>query len=77
MIIRNFNEYVMVRLRTHKGCNLKDIAEMGPFYLAHFQEQVEKFIALDQITQNANHYSLTRAGKAYADKIASNLFLID
>ena len=69
-----YNEYVMLGLRTAKGINLAQIAELfGEKYRQHAEGQVQKV--------NTNHYHrigdsivLTDEGKFFADGIAEQLF---
>ena len=74
---QRYNEYVMVRLRAQRGCDMHVITQMGLIYEEHFIEHAAKHLELGHMQQSANYYLLTRAGKAYADRIASDLFLVD
>ncbi|MGZ5244112.1 MAG: radical SAM family heme chaperone HemW [Bacteroidia bacterium] len=73
-----YNEYVMTSLRTQWGIQLKHIeVEFGAGYVAYLLENAEPYLAQKLISQNNNIITLTQAGKLLADKIISDLFLVE
>lgn len=70
-----YNEYVLTRLRTIWGCDIKEIKEkFGLSVATHFLSSIEKFSELVVVTDNI--YTLNNAGKLQADGIAADLFII-
>ncbi|MHB8261450.1 MAG: radical SAM family heme chaperone HemW [Bacteroidia bacterium] len=70
-----YNEYVLTRLRTQWGCNIKEIATLfGEQYAAYFLKQVESYKQRKFITLKENTVTLTQQGKHFADGIASDIF---
>lgn len=77
-LAQRYNEYVMTRLRTMWGCGLADVADkFGAPFTEHFERQVQRFVAADQVSVLDGNYRLTRAGKLLADYIAAELFWVE
>ncbi len=77
-LAQRYNEYVMTRLRTMWGCDLADVADkFGAPFTEHFERQVQRFVAADQVSVFDGNYRLTRAGKLLADYIAAELFWVE
>lgn len=72
------NEYLMISLRTSLGIDL-DVLEtrFGGAVLAAIKPELMRFESKGWIHQEANHASLTRNGKLFADHIAAELFIED
>jgi oxygen-independent coproporphyrinogen III oxidase len=71
-----YNEYVLTRLRTIWGCNVEEIEKrFGEKYKEHFLVQKNKHAVY--FSNSNNTYSLTKEGRAFADKLASELFFVD
>jgi oxygen-independent coproporphyrinogen-3 oxidase len=70
-----YNEYVMTKLRTMWGIDATVLEMRFPEYAQHFYKNINIFIVQNQIKQTNENFTLTRAGKFYADYIASELFL--
>lgn len=71
-----FNEYIMTRLRTIWGIDLKFIeATFGKNILAKMTERAKEYIDAGFMEQNKENVTLTVKGKFLADKIASDLFI--
>jgi oxygen-independent coproporphyrinogen-3 oxidase len=71
---QKYNEYVLTRLRTKWGCKLEHIAEeLRP----HFLEQIQPFVQDGAVTRRSDAFYLTDRGKLLADRIASELFMLD
>lgn len=72
------NEYILTALRTSAGCDLDllksnfgyDVRKLHARYLQELENQ--KLIVL-----NDTHLALTQTGKLLADKISSDLFLVE
>lgn len=74
---QRYNEYLMTSLRTIWGSDLKYIREQfGTDFFVHCQTEAKPYIALKQLIQQDDKLFLTDAGKLFADKIASDLFIV-
>ncbi len=72
---QKFNEYVMTTLRTQWGSDLKVISnQFGAASEKHFLQKANKYLQEKMIERNENIFRLTREGKFFADRIASELF---
>ena len=71
-----YNEYVMIGLRTKWGCDLKKIRNLDPTFATHFQTHILRYLEDKLIYQDNDTYILNQAGKPYADRIASDLFIV-
>lgn len=72
-----YNEYILTRLRTSWGADFKEIErEFGSDYLKQTQSEYEKHKALGNITESNTKLILTEQGKYFADKIASDFFIV-
>jgi oxygen-independent coproporphyrinogen-3 oxidase len=70
-----YNEYVLTRLRTIWGCDLREIKErFGENSGKHFLTQLAKYNAFVQ--EEKGVYTLTKEGLLQADGIASDLFIL-
>ena len=71
-----YNEYVMLGLRTAKGINFAQIAELfGEKYRQHAEGQMQK-INPKHYLRNGDAVVLTDEGKFFADGVAERLFYI-
>jgi len=72
---QQYNEYVMTSLRTSWGCDTEHIENVfGPTARKYFEKQILPFINENRVSRTGNTYRLTKAGKLFADGIASALF---
>ena len=73
-----FNEYIMVSLRTIWGANL-DLIELrfSAFLVDYFNFSVTKWTKSGEIEKKGNIFKLTQKGKILADRITSDLFYVD
>ncbi len=71
-----YNEYVMTGLRTIWGVDLNRVAAFGANYLAHLEKELTAYTAYFSRTQD-NIIQLNEAGLLIADKVASDLFIVD
>lgn len=69
-----YNEYVMVALRMHIGIDIREIENMG--YESYFIEGVTPYLLNGDVEICGTHYKLTKKGKIFADKIASDIFFV-
>ena len=70
-----YNEYVMVSLRTSWGVDREKLTrEFGKIIADYFIEAVQKFIDRGLVEHADPSYILTEAGKLHADGIAAELF---
>jgi oxygen-independent coproporphyrinogen-3 oxidase len=70
------NEYIMTGLRTKWGINLSNINN-GQLNLTEFNEGVAQFLEQGYLTKKETVLTLTSKGKHIADRIASDLFIVD
>lgn len=71
------NDYILTSLRTIWGCDLAVIWDIGKVDLLEEQkEYVEKFLEKNWVEVQNNVLYLTEKGKLFADRIASDLFLV-
>jgi len=69
-----YNEYVLTRLRTIWGCDIREIeAQFGKKIADHFKNGVTD--KLEFFEEKGGTYTLTKAAKLLADGIASDLFI--
>jgi oxygen-independent coproporphyrinogen-3 oxidase len=68
-----YNEYIMISLRTQWGC---DFNKIHPDFQSYFLEKVTPFIDNDKIIKKGNFYYLNPTAKFLADGIASDLFWV-
>jgi len=69
-----YNEYVLLGLRTIWGCEFDYVkSEFGEERLRNLKEQLLNYS--DQINIGKQSFSLNQRGKAFADRIASELFV--
>lgn len=77
-INNQFNEYVLTRLRTIWGIDIQEINRIfGLKYYDIFITNITPFIKTKWIYKKENTYLLSQQGKHMADKISSDLFVID
>ena len=72
-----FNEYVMTRLRTMWGLNLEDLTTKFAPQVNGVHNDISEYVKSHHVILKDNHYVLTAEGRLLADRIASDLFLID
>lgn len=71
-----FNEYILVSLRTIWGINKTEIqTKFNKDYSTSFFKNIVNYINNETIVLQKDTYSLTEKGKLLADKIASELFV--
>ncbi|HAK80884.1 MAG TPA: coproporphyrinogen III oxidase [Runella sp.] len=71
------NDYILTSLRTIWGCDLAVIWDIGKVDLLEEQKAyVEKFLEKNWVEVRNNVLYLTEKGKLFADRIASDLFLV-
>ena len=74
--LQQYNEYVMVSLRTMWGCDVHKIRKtFGDETASWFTEHVARHVNSGNMTEKEGVYYLTDEGKLFADGIASDLFL--
>ena len=71
-----FNESLLIGLRTKWGVNLTQLQE-ELVIRSEFQAQLNNILSENKAYISENHLILTNEGKAYADAIAAQLFIID
>jgi|AntAceMinimDraft_17_1070374.scaffolds.fasta_scaffold00901_3 oxygen-independent coproporphyrinogen-3 oxidase len=77
---QQYNEYILTLLRTMWGCDIDFIKNTyGKKYYNNFLKESLQYIKNNppQVNRIKNTFFLTQNGKLFADKIASDLFVID
>ena len=72
-----FNEFIMTRLRTSKGLDIRDLEILFPNFVDKFKERTSDFLRGGQLAFFGDEYRLTPKGKLMADYIASEFFEVD
>ena len=73
-----FNEYVLTRLRTIWGIDLNQINEQfGNEFQNNLMLNIEPYLISNKVVRNNDSFVLSAEGKFLADKISSDLFVID
>lgn len=76
--IDKLNEYIMTSLRTIWGLDLGHIEkEYGRDYRMLTENSIQQFLEKDQVSRNSDIFTLSTAGKLFADHIASELFIVE
>ena len=74
---QQYNEYVLTSLRTIWGVDSAIIQnKFGGEIHAHFLKEIEKWISKKYILSEENIITLTQEGKAFADGVSSDLFIV-
>ena len=72
---QRYNEYVMLRLRTHWGIDLKWMKrEMGEQFSSYCEKQAQPLIAQGRLSQTREFLYLTDQQMLFADAVAEELF---
>lgn len=72
---QQYDEYVMLRLRTHWGIDLKYMKrEMGERFSTYCEKQAQPLIAQGRLSQTREFLYLTDAQMLFADGVAEELF---
>lgn len=72
---QKLNEYIMTSLRLMEGCDLNKVKEaFGNEQADQLKKEALSFILKDWLKEENDHLILTREGKLFADRIASDLF---
>jgi oxygen-independent coproporphyrinogen III oxidase len=75
---QRYNELVMTALRTMWGVSISEIElEFGSDFKNHFLKEAQFFVNSNDLQIEENKATLTDKGKLIADKIASELFLVN
>ena len=73
---QQYNEYVMLRLRTHWGIDLKWLKrEMGERFSTYCEQHAQPIIAQGRLSQTREFLYLTDQQMLFADGVAEELFL--
>ncbi len=71
-----FNEYILTSLRTSWGCNTEHIRDVfGKKYETLFLKNITRYVEENKVIREDNTFTLTDAGKLFADGIACDLFM--
>lgn len=77
-IYDRINEYLMISLRTSKGIALDYFEnEFGSEYLSNLKQNIDKYLNDNLLIIENNYCKTTKIGKLMADKIASDLFILE
>lgn len=73
-----YNEYVMTRLRTLEGVDMIDLSNrFGKESQNYFLSLIEPYCRSGAVIHEGKRYFLSSSGQFIADKVASDLFMID
>ena len=72
-----FNEYIMTRLRTMWGIDLVELENTFSSQLSNVHRDIAEYVESRHVILKDNHYRLTPEGRLLADRIASDLFLVE
>ncbi len=72
-----YNEILMTGLRTMWGIDINLINAINPKLVNQLGQDIQPFIEEGHVSFTDNAYKITRTGKFLADRIASELFLVD
>lgn len=72
-----FNEYIMTRLRTMWGIDLVELENTFSSQLSNVHRDIAEYVESQHVILIDNHYRLTPEGRLLADRIASDLFLVE
>jgi oxygen-independent coproporphyrinogen-3 oxidase len=70
-----YNEFVLIRLRTIWGINVKDLSNKFPQQKDHFLRNVQPYLDSCHIKLKEGVYRLSNIGKLIGDKISMELFV--
>ncbi len=73
----HFNEYILTRLRTKWGINKVELKDRHQTYYAILKKQMKKWLDQKMVLENDTFFVLSPSGKFIADRIISDLFIID
>lgn len=72
-----YNEYIMTGLRTDRGVRKEHVAAFGDSFLSTFEETLLRQMQNGFIAEpESGRYVLTRKGKHFADRVASEFFVV-
>lgn len=71
-----YNEYVMTGLRTVEGVEEKKLLQFGQDMMQDFKRIAEQYVTSGHMTYSEKDWKLTRKGRYFADRIASELFVV-
>ncbi|HIA12890.1 MAG TPA: radical SAM family heme chaperone HemW [Flavobacteriales bacterium] len=73
-----YNDYVMLSLRTIWGLSLEYVLEsFGDEFVTHCKQEMLPHISSGRIVISDAAYTLTGQGKLFADQIAADLFIVE
>ena len=72
----HYNEYVMTGLRLKEGISLNKIIGFGESFVDTFLRGIEEHVESGAVILRDDNYFLSRSGKIFADRIASDCFLV-
>ena len=74
---QKFNEYIMTSLRTIWGVDLDYVKKVfGSKRREQLLSEIKKYISSRDVIENGKVIQLSKRGKLFADKIASDLFMV-
>ena len=72
-----YNEYVLTRLRTIWGVEEKALLQFSELCRQTFHKEIQKYLAQGEVLFSQGKYTLSDDGKFIADRIASDLFVVE
>lgn len=74
---QQFNEYIMTALRTMWGIDMEKIAASWPHALYELRQNMAPYLTDGSLLHTDNRLVLSQPGKLLADRIASDLFILE
>ena len=75
---QQYNEFVLMGLRTNRGVSLNGVAELfGSERAAYFQKILKTYGNKNQLVTDGDHIYLNDEGKLFADRVISDFFAVD
>jgi oxygen-independent coproporphyrinogen-3 oxidase len=73
-----YNEYILASIRASWGVDIQHIKDnFGDYYVNNFKQEIWTYLQHAYVQENTCIYTLTRKGKFVADKIASDVFVVE
>jgi len=75
---QQYNEFVLMGLRTNRGVSLNGVAGLfGPERAAYFQKILKTYGNKNLLVADGDHIYLNDEGKLFADRVISDFFAVD
>ena len=72
-----FNEFIMIGLRTSKGCSIKKLKTFDEKYAIHFHQITNELMETGKISSNSDAFTIPSNQRIFTDQITQELFFVD